>query len=181
MPDAAGSTIHCENMRILLIRHGVAEDREVWAKAKRAEEDRPLTKAGRRKLRRAAKAIQQIVPEITVVASSPLARAVQTAQIVAKRFPDAPLLQIAHLSPRRQPSGLLNWLQTQPKEATIALIGHEPHLSTFAGWMTTGLQESFVVLKKGGAALLQIGPELKPARAKIEWVLKPGQLRKMAR
>lgn len=168
-------------MHILLIRHGIAEDRDRWAKAKHADDERPLTKTGRRKLRRVAKGLEKIVPKITLLASSPLARAVQSAQIVARRFPDVPVLQITHLSPRKPPAGLLNWLQTQPAHGTIALVGHEPHLSTFAGWMTTGLQESFITLKKGGACLLQIGSELKPARAKIEWVIKPSQLRRLAR
>lgn len=167
-------------MLILLIRHGIAEDRDGWARAKHADDERPLTRAGRRKLRGVARGLKRVVPKITLLASSPLTRAIESAQIIAKRFPDVPVLQITHLSPRKPPAGLLSWLQTQPKDATIALVGHEPHLSTFAGWMTTGLQESFIDLKKGGACLLQIGSELKPARARIVWVLKPNQLRKLA-
>ncbi len=168
-------------MRILLIRHGVAEDRESWAKAKKAEEERPLTKEGRRKFRRAAEGLRCIVPEIQVIASSPLRRAVQSAQRVAKQYSDVSTLQIAQLSPRKPLPAMLSWLQKQPGDATVALVGHEPQLSTFAGWMTTGLQESFIQLKKGGACLLESGAELKPARAKLLWIVKPCQLRKLAR
>ena len=46
--------------------------------------------------------------------------------------------------------------------------------------MLTGLRESFVPLKKGAACLLQFESEVKPARAKLLWAMRPGQLRDLA-
>ena len=74
-------------------------------------------------------------------------------------------------------TALLKWLQAQRPDATVALVGHEPQLGTFAGWMCTGLQESFLSLKKGGACLLRLKADVKPGRATLVWSLAPRQLR----
>jgi hypothetical protein len=47
-------------------------------------------------------------------------------------------------------------------------------------WALTGLQESFVELKKGSACMLRFDEDLKPGRAKMLWLLKPSQLRALA-
>src|SRR5205807_56870 len=109
--------------------------------------------------------------------SSPLVRAVQTAEIVAEAFDGARSVQIAALSPRKPPAQLLEWLQAHPPDATVALVGHEPHLSTFLCWLLTGLQESFVDFRKGGAAMVEAAHPVTAGRAKLLWVLKPSQLR----
>lgn len=167
-------------MRILIIRHGLAADAEAGSGSK-AQDDalRELTKAGRRKMRKAAKALSQIVPSVDMIASSPLVRAFQTADIVSSAFGGVRVVQIAALAPRRPPAQLLDWINAHPSESTVALVGHEPHLSTFVCWILTGLQESFVSLKKGGAALIETSTPVAAGRGKLLWVLKPSQLRKM--
>ena len=90
-------------------------------------------------------------------------------------------MQIAALSPRKPPAALVDWLNAHPPDATVAIVGHEPHLSTFLCWLLTGLQESFVVLKKGGAALIEVSNPVTAGRAKLHWLVKPSQLRGMRR
>ncbi|MDB5171704.1 MAG: phosphohistidine phosphatase [Phycisphaerales bacterium] len=167
-------------MKLLVIRHAIAEDRETFAQTGEEDALRPLTKAGRRKMRRVAKGIQQLVPDLTVLATSPYTRAVQTGQIVASRYSGLQTVHIPQLTPRKTVQALLQWIQTQPPDATVALVGHEPHLGVFVSWMMTGLQESFVVLKKGGVCLLEITGEVKAGRAKLHWLMKPSQLRRLA-
>jgi phosphohistidine phosphatase len=167
-------------MRILIIRHGVAGEAKAGSGSKGQEDAlRELTKEGRRKMRKAAKGLNGIVTSIDLIASSPLARASQTADIVAEAFGGVRVVQIAALSPRKPPAQLLDWINAHPPDSTIALVGHEPHLSTFLCWILTGLQESFVVLKKGGAALIESSTPVAAGRGKLLWVLKSGQLRKM--
>jgi phosphohistidine phosphatase len=167
-------------MKILVIRHAIAEDRETFAETGEEDGLRPLTKPGRRKMRLAAKGLHSLVPKLSVLATSPLTRAVQTGQIVASRYSGLKTLHIAHLTPRKPVQALAQWLQTQPGDATVAVVGHEPHLGVFVSWMLTGLQESFVVLKKGGACLLEVDGEVKAGRAKLHWLLKPSQLARLA-
>ena len=167
-------------MRILIIRHGVAGEAEAGSGSKVQEDAlRELTKDGRRKMRKVSKGLNRIVPSIDLIASSPLARAAQTADIVASEFGGVRVVQIAALVPRKPPAQLLDWLNAHRPQSTIALVGHEPHLSTFLCWILTGLQESFIVLKKGGAAMIETANPVAAGRGKLLWVLKPSQLRKM--
>lgn len=165
-------------MRIVIIRHGIAQERETFAKSGQEDALRPLTSDGRRKMRKAAKGLKKIVPELDVLATSALTRAVQTAEIITEAYGgELRMLQIAALSPRKPPGALLDWLNAHPPDSTIGLVGHEPHLSTFLCWLLTGLQESFVVLKKGGAAMLEARTPVTAGRARLQWLLKPSQLR----
>jgi phosphohistidine phosphatase len=168
-----------EIMRLLIIRHGIARDQQEFAKTGRVDALRPLTHAGKKKMRGAARGLKKVVPEISILATSPLTRAVQTAKIVGNKY-DLKHLTIASLSPRKPFSQLLEWLQKNAEPtSTIAIVGHEPHLSTFTGWMLTGLKETFITLKKGGAILLEMEGEIKAGRAKLVWSLPPCVFRRI--
>src|SRR5262245_34770965 len=67
-------------MQIYLLRHGIAED----AKPRQSDADRSLTDEGREKLRRILKRASSGGAEPTVIVSSPLRRAVQTAEEAAQ-------------------------------------------------------------------------------------------------
>jgi phosphohistidine phosphatase len=166
-------------MRIVIIRHGTAEDRESFGKSGQDDALRPLTKEGRKKMKKAAAGLKQTVPELTLIATSPLVRAMQTAEILAKEYEGTRVVQVAALSPRKPPAALLEWVNAHGPDATIALIGHEPHLGTFLCWLVSGLQESFVELKKGGAAMVETNNPVAAGRAKLLWMAKPAQLRDM--
>lgn len=168
-------------MRILLIRHGIAEDQEEFAQSGREDDLRPLTKPGKRKMALVSKGLRALEPRIAVLATSPLRRAVQTGKIVAREYDGMEPVQLAQLLPRKPLAGLLTWLQSQKADSVIALIGHEPHLSTFAAWLLTGLQESFIDLKKGGAALVELADEVKPGHGRLLWSLKPSHLRALGK
>lgn len=170
-------------MYVLVIRHAIAEDRKDFAKRSKGADDglRPLTKDGRRKMRLGARGLACLVPNVDVLASSGLKRAQQTAAIVGLHYPKAKGVRLAELSPNKPVKQLLTWLQGQGKDQTVAVVGHEPHLGAFVSWALTGLQESFVELKKGATCMLRFDEDLKPGRAKLVWSLKPGQLRALTR
>ncbi|HWE02167.1 MAG TPA: histidine phosphatase family protein [Tepidisphaeraceae bacterium] len=167
-------------MKLLLIRHAVAEDRGEFARLGHDDAQRPLTKQGQKRMRRGARGLHRLIPNIDVLVSSPLTRAIQTAEIVTGIYDGLELVQIGQLAPGKTPTALLSWIAKQAPHATIALVGHEPHLGVFVSWMLTGLQESFVTFKKGGACLLELDGEIKAGRAKLLWLLKASQLRDLA-
>ncbi|CAA9444031.1 MAG: hypothetical protein AVDCRST_MAG64-4389 [uncultured Phycisphaerae bacterium] len=185
-------------MRVLVIRHAIAEDSRAFAKTGREDGARPLTKEGRAKMRQGAAGLAKLVPRLDALATSPLARAIETAEIVAKAYAAGAgaagggtgtgggagpvrVQQVAALTPTKPVNALLHWLQGQPAVATVAVVGHEPHLGMFVSWLLTGLQDSFVELKKGSACLLELEKDVKPGRAKLLWALKPGQLRELGK
>ena len=165
-------------MRVVVIRHAIAEDRDDFAKTGRDDAERPLTKEGRRKMRAAAAGLRTLVKRIDVLATSPLVRARQTAEIVREAYGgELETAEVPALEPAKPVNAVLHWLQGQPAEATVGLVGHEPQLGMLVSWLLTGEQRAFVELRKGSASLLEFDGEVKAGGAKLAWMLKPSQLR----
>ena len=166
-------------MQVLVIRHAIAEDRDRFAKTGRPDAHRPLTKLGRRRMRAGARGLARVVERVDVLATSTLTRAIQTGRIVGKVYPKAKTARIGQLSPAKPVQALMHWLQEQDGAGTVAVVGHEPQLGVFVSWALTGLQESFITLKKGAACLIEFDHAVKAGRAKLVWSLKPSQLRRL--
>lgn len=166
-------------MKLLVVRHGQAGDPAAWEAEGKDDRLRPLTPGGKKQMRRAVAGLATLVQEINVLASSPLVRAMQTAEIVASEF-GCDIVTVEALEPKRDPEELVEWLKQQREDHTVAVVGHEPHLSTLIGHVMTGKRVSFVVLKKGGTALLDLADPPRPGRASLEWLLPPRVLRRLA-
>jgi phosphohistidine phosphatase len=164
-------------MRLLVIRHGLAGDREEFAFTGRPDSERPLTKEGRVKMKRSASGLARIVPELDLIATSPLVRAVQTAEIVADAFGGMDLTIVDELSPEHAADDMLPWVRSHDPGTVIGVVGHEPHLGFLVGWLLTGRHESFVELKKGAACMLAFDDPPAAGGATLEWLLQPGHLR----
>ncbi|HEX9939039.1 MAG TPA: histidine phosphatase family protein [Longimicrobium sp.] len=164
-------------MQLLVIRHGLAGDRDEFAFTGRPDSERPLTREGKVKMRRAAGGLHSIVSDLDLLATSPLVRAVQSAEVVADVFGGMPITTVDQLSPDHAPDDLLPWLRSHDPGTTIAIVGHEPHLGFLIGWLLTGRHESFVELKKGGAALLEFDDPPSAGGATLLWSLTANQLR----
>lgn len=143
---------------LLLLRHGIAEVRD----AAGDDAQRSLTREGRD---RAARVIQRLVAMdlgCDLVLSSPLVRARQTAEL-AVAWGLAPELELAaHLAPLADPLPLLErWLgplSPRPGWRRLALVGHEPDLSTLAALLIgvpMAQAPQALQLKKAGVALLR--------------------------
>ncbi len=166
-------------MRLLIVRHAVAEERETFAATERDDAERPLTEQGRRKFRKSALGLRGLVPALDVLATSALLRAVQTADILAKVYGVGDVVRLRELEPEAHAAALLPWLHAQRHRAVVAVVGHEPHLSSLAERLLTGGDREFVELKKGGACLIDLGEGPRSSRAALLWLLTPGQLRKL--
>lgn len=141
-------------MLVLLWRHGPAGDRAEWAESGKDDAARPLTDEGRVKTRRAAAGLARLVENPTVVASSPLLRARETARYASERFPKARRSVRADLVPGADPRRAARWLSTLGG-ASAVVVGHEPHLSRL-GAALLGTPAPVFELKKGGAALIDL-------------------------
>ena len=169
-------------MRLLIVRHGIAVAPEKFVDADRADESRPLTAKGRRRMRGAARGLRRLVPELDVLASSPLARARETTEIVAAAYRrrETPVTIPALVSDAPL-DDLRAWLDVQHPDATVALVGHEPHLSRVIGWLLTGTDRALGELTRGGACLLDCEAPVVPGTARLGWLLRAGQLRRLTR
>lgn len=161
-------------MNVLIIRHAEAAEA-----ADGPDEQRPLTKDGRKQSRRTAKAIKKLVKRVDLLASSPLLRVMQTAEIIAERL-DIRWQQLDALSPQADADDVIQWLGNQSPSRTIALVGHEPGLSRLIGLAVAGREASFVKLKKGAAAMIEFSEAPKPGGGLLLWLLTPAQIEELA-
>ncbi|MHB8536163.1 MAG: SixA phosphatase family protein [Sulfuricaulis sp.] len=166
-------------MLILLVRHAKAEPRPLLALGPKRDSRRPLSDAGRQRMRRAAKTLHRLVPAVDVLVSSPLARARETAEIIARRYDAMPIVDLASLSPGSSERELLDWLHEQQTDATVVLVGHEPDLGLFASWLLCGKKLPFAPLRKGGACLIRFAETPTPGTGVLEWWLTPKLLDKL--
>jgi phosphohistidine phosphatase len=166
-------------MKLLLIRHAIAEESEDFAKTGKDDRLRPLTDEGRKKMKQAAKGLREIVPEIDLLATSPLTRAAQTGAIVDSVYGGLREVEIEELAPEATPNDFLRWLRKQ-KAGTLAAVGHEPSISLILSWLLTGTERRIFAFRKGGACLLEFPDEVGAGTATLLWALNPTQLRNLA-
>ncbi|HEY8667670.1 MAG TPA: phosphohistidine phosphatase SixA [Tepidisphaeraceae bacterium] len=160
-------------MELLIIRHGLAEERGETGKR---DASRRLTKRGIKRTKRAAKGLHKMLAgEIDVLATSPLIRAVQTADLFAAAF-DARPCRRGELAPGKRVAAVLEWLKLQDGKRRVAIVGHEPQLGILTSWLISGLQESFVQLKKSAIACVDFPDAIKPGGGKLKWLMSASQL-----
>ncbi len=162
-------------MDLLIIRHGKAEPHG----ADGTDASRRLSKEGREKFQRGARGLLNLVPEIDGLVSSPLLRAVETAEIVAQAYAGRSFERTPVLEPEREPKELAAWLAGR-RESVLAIVGHEPLLSRAASWFLSGVNSAFIELSTGGALLLHFPGEIGGGRARLVFALTPKQLRKLS-
>lgn len=117
-------------MKILLIRHGQAVDEAPGL----GDTGRWLTEKGRKITGKVARWLGKSGKRRpTAVWTSPLVRAVQTAELLACGVGfEGEVRACSELMPGRDPGDLLKRLAETREEGVIALVGHEPSLSLIA-------------------------------------------------
>lgn len=162
--------------RLYLMRHGEAVAREESTDDSR----RALTADGKRKMKEIARGLVRIGLALDAIVSSPLVRAVETAEIVARATePAVPVEQADALGPGASTEAAVAFLGTQGRRSRVLLVGHEPSLSALATRLIGGGRHTNLAFKKGGCCLITFD-EFPPASAgELQWWLTPRIMRKL--
>jgi len=172
----ARPSAHDRNVRVVLVRHGPAEERDParWPN----DERRPLTTKGKAQTRRAARGIARVADPVDRVVSSAAERAVATAEMVRSALDRPPKLETwPELAPGNLPNPIFDRLRRSARPGQeVVLVGHEPTLAEFIGLALVGDDVSLVHLTKGGAACLEFPAQPKPGSARLVWLLTRKQL-----
>ena len=167
-------------MELLIIRHGRAEDRDIFAETGRPDGERPLVDEGFQRLRAALPGLTHEQPTLDAIVTSPLTRARQTAEVIQEGYPKARLLEFRELSPGVPPEMVTGRLEREHLvKGAVAVVGHEPDLGELASWLLSGSLRGFVPMKKGAVCALDVIPPLHPGCAMLRWSLSAAQLRRI--
>lgn len=149
-------------MQIYLIRHAHAVTAEVNIR-------RPLSERGRKQARVLSRFLQNVEGfEPEQVWTSPLARARGTANLLGLK---AKLTTVPELETSTGVAVLAGKLQKIRR--SVALVGHEPHLSALTSLLLAGAEvPPLVALKKGAVVAL----ERTGGRWILRWLIHPGLL-----
>ncbi len=165
-------------MELVLIRHGIAIDREDPACP--AEAERWLTKEGVVRTREAMAGLRELGVEPDAVLASPLRRALETARIAAEalRFDAAQIRVTPALLPDCEGATLFAELSELSVE-TVACCGHAPNLDLVIAH-AVGARAPFTALKKAGAACVVLDSP-RARNGELRWLYPPAALRRLGR
>jgi phosphohistidine phosphatase len=153
---------------LFLLRHGLAVPPGTPGIE---DDDRPLTPDGERRIRQIGRGLKKLRLNPVRIATSPLPRALKTAEIVADCLGDGDLLDVVDdLRAGRDAASIRDWL-TSRGESRLMIVGHNPALSDLIGLLVTGSQDRPICeLRKGGIAALRGEPG---GAYQVDWIARP--------
>ena len=169
-------------MELFVIRHAIAEP--LGKKNEFSDEKRVLTSEGRNRMRDVVKGLVKLGVEFDLILTSPLARAVETAEIVAAAagLTKKEIKHSGNLGPGASAEKLFAEIKGLTGVEAIALIGHQPDLGgLISRIIQTKSSELSIQLKKGSVCCLNITETVPTLRGEMVWLLTPRQLRHVAK
>jgi phosphohistidine phosphatase len=160
--------------QLYLLRHGIALPHGTPGKA---DDDRPLTPEGEQRMEQVGRGLRDLEITLDRIISSPLPRALRTAEIVAKEMGLTALLETSDaLRAERGAGSIHDWLRGRT-EARVMIVGHNPSFSELLGLLLTGEPNGTLCeLRKGGIAALS---STSAGGMTLDWVARPKLFRKL--
>ena len=155
-------------MKLYFFRHGQAN----WEQWTLADDERPLTKKGRKEVEGVASALRALKVRPHEILTSPLPRASETAEIVSEKL-GVELAASPLLAPGFGLHSLRQLLSDHP-DRDLMLVGHEPDFSLAISQLTGGV----VRLSKAGLARVDIESATE-LRGELVWLLPPKIIREI--
>jgi phosphohistidine phosphatase len=157
-------------MLLYIIRHAWAADRvdPAWP----TDELRPLTEEGRERFARMIKVLSQRAFAPELIATSPLVRCRQTAEVIAQGVPGEPeVVEREELAPGSDLQGLVKWTIRKGcdcKEA--AWVGHAPDV-TYLTSALVGDSRGAVRFAKGSIAAIDFPDIPRIGQGELRWLV----------
>lgn len=162
-------------LELYMIRHGLAG---TSLEDKLLDEKRPLKKKGKERMQEIAEGLWELGISFDSILTSPLLRAKETADIINAYCGDKKEATVTDLlRPGASYTKLIQLLNQFKGTKKVAIVGHEPFLSSFASYCLTKNKSSLLNLKKGGILKLEIDGALKPGSCLLSWLMEPKQIR----
>lgn len=151
-------------MEIYLVRHAEALERQEGL----ADEVRHLTQKGRKHAAKQGRRLKKIKVRPELIISSPMVRAVQTAELLAAEIGRKAIVAAhADLQLTADPETVIAMIRETGRLQAVMLVGHEPQLSRVAALLLG--YEQVAPLQKGSCLALSWKPEKEDRHARFEW------------
>ncbi|MEW6208490.1 MAG: phosphohistidine phosphatase SixA [Acidobacteriota bacterium] len=167
-------------MELYLIRHAAAEP--VGEANEFLDERRRLTLEGRERMQQAARGLRALGVRFDLILTSPLFRAIETAEIIADALgiDRSRISQTPALLPGATAASLTNEIRKQSVES-IALVGHQPDLGQTISRIVCGYPDAAIQLRKGSVCAITVTETAPAIRGTLSWLLTSKQLRLIAK
>jgi len=163
-------------MDLYLLRHGRAGQSSDGFD----DSARLLTAEGKKEIRNAARFLKKRKIRFDAIATSPLMRARETAEIVSRvTGTGAETVVWDELGPGGDPDTLCYHASQYGEDAVLLLVGHEPSLSGLLSRIIGGGSGASVALGKGGLAKVRHFSFEKSPAGELQWLLTAGMLADM--
>lgn len=164
-------------MKLYVLRHAEAAPQGSGA----SDEARQLTERGKARMAEAARGLRRLGLEFDAILTSPFARALQTAAIVAAEYDNNPVPQsLPELATGVAAARVVAALAPLARHAQVLIVGHEPQLSGVVSLLLTGSSERVnLQFKKGGCVALELPERSARRSSELLWMMTQGQLRKL--
>ena len=137
----------------------------------RDDSQRPLTDEGRERFARLVQKLvkQGFAPE--VIATSPLVRCRQTAEIAAEESPNRPdVVPRDELVPDSDLEGLLRWTNQKASACEqLAWVGHAPDVGRLTAALI-GDSKGWIRFAKGAVAAVRFSVRAAPGEGELRWL-----------
>ena len=162
-----------------IMRHGIATQR--GNDGSLDDSKRKLTPEGREKMQEIAKGLKRLGFAVDWILTSPLVRAVETAEIISGSLGSkVPMDCCDELRPGEPADKLLSFLAKEPERRRVLLVGHEPDLGMLAALLIGAGRNANLAFKKGGCCLIISDEFPLKSQGQLVWWLTPRLLRAMA-
>ncbi|MEI6292889.1 MAG: phosphohistidine phosphatase SixA [Methanomicrobiales archaeon] len=139
-------------MELFILRHGKAEARAMGTN----DADRALTGQGREEIKKIGRWTITMGYTFEVIATSPLKRAMETAEIIGLTTGQEHNIQAWDLlSPGGDLDALSRQIASAGGDGSVLIVGHEPMLSTVMSRVISGNAATSVILAKGAFARIK--------------------------
>ena len=159
-------------MDIYLLRHASANHYD----PAKEDDKRPIDKTGEQQSHDVGRALAALDLELDVIISSPLTRAMQTAEIVAAELGHKDkIVTDEALRPEASYEAFEDLLKRSGKKKAVLVVGHNPSMTEFLVQMLSGSGSGeFIDFKKGAVAKVEKDGS---QRGVLKWCLTPKVIR----
>ena len=122
------------------------------------------------------RALAMLDPDVEIVVTSPLVRAIETGEIIGKEIGDHPIMHVTeYLAPGFAGKALVREILALSAGGNIVVVGHQPDMSSFVSFLIGGSQDASIAMSPGSIAKIVV--EAPRTVGYLRWLISPDEVK----